>query len=612
MKRALLILLLAFDMHIAILGQDTVNVIHYNAISTQEGKTLNNKKMKINNLPAGNNFDTVLSRSFISTKTGTKKSLKEWIAAQQSSQVIATFKQGKLIIIDFEKIATRSLDLPLTVSIYNTQGDNQVSFKVDFALQSGRDASTPGQGSTAEVTRDDVLKEVSPQMKDTSVKWQFIDPGMFINASRTGGMSFPKKCIDSKQDASLGGEYLVVYDVKAGTYYALKKIVRKKKASKDNSCDKNYVEYYERKSSIFFTPPVGSQFKLELVNMNADDQLQISASYKDNFLEDEATFKSTFQAFNSKSNETGAGATTEKKNELHGSLNASGIANYLIALRNDLLYYTTHFYYSSFTAEQHEKNITAINNNIQEKLKTDLPGLLAAYLITMDKDDDLNVLMKTIRDTYNNLIGMTSMSFSAFRLKNMDYLELEFKNKQGNLVKEEEIRLSGGLKIDFSAGIGLTGLRDYSYFIKDTTVAYLRDTVGGGTSVDTSGKIIRRENDGKFDVRFGILMHVYPRLSSNYNVGLTVGISTNTNLDINLITGGSLLLGSTRRLVLTAGVIFGKVNRLSNSVQEGYHTTPAAGGITKPMFLESSTSVVPMIKQWNHSFYFGISWNLSH
>ena len=254
----------------------------------------------------------------------------------------------------------------------------------------------------------------------------------------------------------------------------------------------------------------------------------------------------------------------------------------------------------------------AIDQKIGEIFGTDLPGLLSAYLIKMDTDDELNTLIKKIRDTYNSVNSLRAQSFTAFKLKNMDYLELTFKDEAGNTRKEEEIRLSGGLKIDFSTGIALSGLKDFTYILKDTVVSYRADTAAGTLPRDTTGRIVRRENDGKSSVNFGIYMHVYPRLSSNYNVGLTVGISTNTNLDINFVTGGSLLLGSKRRLVLTCGVIWGKVDRLSNSVEEGYHENPGANGAPRPAFIPTGTSVVPVVKQWNHSWCFGISWNFTN
>ncbi|MBS0027671.1 hypothetical protein ACTJJ0_03315 [Chitinophaga sp. 22321] len=516
---------------------------------------------------------------------------------------------------------------PLTLVIFNTAKKSADSIKLIMpdgsvvpaapgeTTPAGHDAGVADKAATTLNKRENVLTDLKAlDINTLTAPKIFINDNMFLS-SGNWGFSEKEECVPNKKKRRLPGEYILLYDMKKGDYYTLKKKIRKwEEGDPGDAKDCPYVEYYKWKRSILFTPSIGSQFKVQLMNINAEDNWHISASYKDNFLEDEAAFRSTFQAFNTRANSTGAATGTgEKTNEvaLESKKEDKTAAN-LLALRNDLLYYSKRFYVNLATAEKHAENMKEIDQKIVQTFGTNLSSLLSAYLIEMDTDDPLNTLMKKIRDAYNNVNGLESQSFTAFKLKNMDYLELTFKDDAGNTKKEEEIRLSGGLKIDFSTGIALTGLKDFTYILKDTVVSYRTDTATGTLPRDTTGKIIRRENDGKSSVNFGIYMHVYPRLSSNYNVSLTVGISTNTNLDINFVTGGSLLFGSRRRLVLTGGVIWGKVERLSNSVEEGYHESPGANGALRPAFIPQGTSVVPVVKQWKHSWFFGVSWNFTN
>lgn len=558
-------------------------------------------------------YDTIVQRSKISNKDTTitfAAYLQLLNTAVQKAQ-----KDSSKITISLEFAEDEGkMKAPLTLVIYNTATKASNTIVLVMPTQNGDDTvNQQPPAATATLTkRENVLTDLKAlDIKDTSPRKIFINDNMFLS-SGNWGFSEKEECVPNKKKRKLPGEYILLYDMKKGDYYTLKKKLRKREAGDPGNVDDcAYVEYYKWKRSIFFTPPIGSQFKVQLMNVNAQDNWFVTASYKDNFLEDEEAFKTTFRAFNTRAGGAGDTTAASRDTTMQARKEDKTAAN-LLALRNDLLYYSKNFYVNLATADKHQENMKAIDQKIKEIFRTDLPGLLSAYLIKMDTDDELNTLMKKIRDTYNSINSLGSQSFTAFKLKNMDYLELTFKDEAGNTRKEEELRLSGGLKIDFSTGIALSGLKDFAYILKDTVVSYRTDTAAGTLPRDTTGRIVRRENDGKSSVNFGIYMHVYPRLSSNYNVGLTVGISTNTNLDINFVTGGSLLLGSKRRLVLTGGVIWGKVDRLSNSVEEGYHENPGANGAPRPAFIPTGTSVVPVVKQWNHSWCFGISWNFTN
>ncbi|RAJ80385.1 hypothetical protein CLV59_105494 [Chitinophaga dinghuensis] len=599
--------------------------VKYDTLINVNNKTINSTYFKIENIPP-DAYDGLIEKSTLASQGKTAIPLDSYLN-KLGSEVKKQFKDNHIVTVNWNTVKdSMKLLPPLTLSFYYAPQNKNIVVTLD-SLKNPEGAKPPQETGTHTPSstdpqisklpnREDVLEELEKlNVGDTTVRYKFIDQNMFTTAT-SWGFSAQQQCV-SKRDHKLPGEYMILYDMSdnGGDYYMLKKVRRKKKASDNCPSNTSYVEYYKQRKSIFFSPPVGSQFKVQLMNLNAQDNWNMTASYRDNFLEEEATFKSTFLAFSNKTNtpvaDTSKSATAEPQKELQSNKAVETAAN-ILALRNDLLYYAEKFYVNSATSDLHRRNILEINDRIQRTFNTNINGLLTQYLTNMDKDDDLNLAMKSIRDNYNKIISLRIQSFRAFRLKNRDYLDLQFKDKAGNIVKDEEIRLSGGMKIDFSTGISINGLKDFTYILKDTTVSYKTDTASTTLPRDTTGKIVRRENDGNTNVNFGIYMHVYPRLSSNYNIGITVGISTNTNLDINFATGGSLLLGSRRRLVLSGGCIWGKVNRLSNSVQEGYHETPAASGTMRPSFIPVGVSVVPVVKSWVRSWFLGVSWNFTN
>jgi hypothetical protein len=211
---------------------------------------------------------------------------------------------------------------------------------------------------------------------------------------------------------------------------------------------------------------------------------------------------------------------------------------------------------------------------------------------------------------WNRLNNFQAMIFTAFRIKDRDNVLLQFKDNKGTIRKEEELRVSNGFKVDFSTGIILTGLKDDEYVFKDTTVPYLRP--GATTPTDTTGKFIIKENSSSRKIGFSIMAHGYPRLSSNYNLGITTGISVNTDTEINLLAGLSLMLGSQRRIVFSGGFIWGKADRLSNTVQSNFSRKDGnPAGTAQPVFYTAADNVVPVVNDWYRSWFAGVSYNFS-
>lgn len=468
--------------------------------------------------------------------------------------------------------------------------------------------------------REKALEEIKPLIGNFSPMFRFISAWMF-SGDVSNNFRQARVCLTDKQDSKLPGEHIWQYDAASNNYDLLQKT--KKRYDKCDTCihcpvcdicrDTRYVEYYRKRNSQFFSPPVGSQFKVEVINYAGTEPLTVTYGYLDRFLEDEARFQRTLIAFNDNSDKTGApagkGPDTAKSGSLQGD---ETTGSYIIGLRNDLRYYTTHFTLNSFSYPRHLTNVAAIQKAVREVFGTDIQGLIDRYLLKMEKDDELNIVLKQIADYLKFIESRPQPGFAAVRLKNRDYINFQIRDSKGTILKEEELRLRSGLKIDLSTGLILTGLKGFEYILKDTTVSFVSDTAGTIQRRDTSGKFVTRENTGNKNLQFGILTHIYPRMSSNFNVGITAGITTNTNLDINFVLGGGIFLGSQRRFVLSGGWIWGKVDRLSNSVNENYRerVNPATGQ-AQPVFIPASITVVPVVKQWQSSWFCSASWNFT-
>lgn len=423
-----------------------------------------------------------------------------------------------------------------------------------------------------------------------------------------------KNCFTQKRKRKLPGEYLLLYDYRRGDYYPLKKKFGKKTDLLDkeeqNACDGEYVEYYKLKSSMFFSPPAGSQLKVELMNYNDTLPLNLDVTYRDNFLEAEQSFQTTLNAFQqggTKATTDTSGEDIEQQNFSEKQINS--LKSLLAKLNQELCHYNSNFLYNSLTSDLHQQNVEVIMQRIRDIFKVSDDDLVKGIRILFEDVADVQGDVRRFEFLFKRLNNFQSIVYTAFRVRNRDNIILQFKNDRGRVLKEEELRISNGLKVDFSTGVFLTGLKDEAFKFKDTTLTY----IARGDSIlrDTSGSFIRREYSSRRKIGFGILAHVYPRLSSNYNLGISTGFSVNTETEINLLAGLSLMLGSERRMVISGGFIWGKANRLSRTVYEGLNRKDATIATSAPVFYTASDNVVPVVNDWQRSWFLGVSYNFS-
>lgn len=197
-------------------------------------------------------------------------------------------------------------------------------------------------------------------------------------------------------------------------------------------------------------------------------------------------------------------------------------------------------------------------------------------------------------------VKLYGIDFAIFTLpidvqgKNIDGIEFRLKrfNKETN---EEDtsfaphpynVWITGGLKIDVSAGVFFTSLFDDAFEKKDDPLI-------------SDNKIIVKKNLGDYDFAFGSSINVHSRWNSWLNLGGNLGVAFTTNQKFQMLSGINFILGRQERIIVSAGLAMGKVDRLVNSYQEGGSYNLGAEG------------TIPMISQFKFGHFFGVTYNLS-
>lgn len=128
-----------------------------------------------------------------------------------------------------------------------------------------------------------------------------------------------------------------------------------------------------------------------------------------------------------------------------------------------------------------------------------------------------------------------------------------------------DVNLFGGFKADFSSGLIFTGLHDAAYVLRTEMPANTNLSGGGASALPDTAAVNRIESQktGTFDVGLGVMGHFYWRTAWFMTPAISLGAMTTSNSDIRYFGGVSLMFGQEQRLVLSAGIAAGAVNRLA-------------------------------------------------
>lgn len=173
----------------------------------------------------------------------------------------------------------------------------------------------------------------------------------------------------------------------------------------------------------------------------------------------------------------------------------------------------------------------------------------------------------------------------------LEIVPIDEKAKPVNQIKNYDYKvwIKGGWKIDFSAGIFLSSLRDRSFLtIKQES------TENEG---DNLYKIIK-EDQGKYEFGIGSTVNFNFRNASFTSFGGSVGGYVTSDQKFRLIAGPTLILGKMERIIFSFGVVMGEITALSNKVN------------LNDTFDLGSDGTVPTVQKFDFGRYFSFTYNL--
>ena len=268
---------------------------------------------------------------------------------------------------------------------------------------------------------------------------------------------------------------------------------------------------------------------------------------------------------------------------------------------NSLNAFHTRMQIETGAVDEKKSNLSEICKNLNISMKSVDTDILKLF-----KDDRLNLKKKFI-EAYKKVYNYNPPLYNWLQIKNNDLVKLNFEhfsNHKKKSVHELELFTSGGLKIDFSTGFVVHWLTDENFLLKDSV--HFRDNEANIyserpndtiTVTEVHQNVITNDPLGNFNYAFAVMSHLYFRTGTRVNIGLTTGFTTNLQSDFRFLVGGSLLLGSEKRWVISGGVIGGERTVLSDDFKVGD-------------IYSADNNTPPTKEKMDYNYFIGISYNL--
>jgi len=192
-------------------------------------------------------------------------------------------------------------------------------------------------------------------------------------------------------------------------------------------------------------------------------------------------------------------------------------------------------------------------------------------------------------------VDTTYITPAPTNMKNFDLIKIELEkiDKLNNQTEkyEYDIFIRGGLKVDFSAGIFTSFLKNDEYNLVDSL---------GEDGATTNKKMIRRKDNGGDNIGFGGMVNIGIRSGASWvSPGISFGLLLDVKPSLQFLSALTLGLGKTERLLLHGGVALGFVKRVDGLP------------LDKNMQAAEIGSIVPTVDKFLARPFFGISYNLS-
>lgn len=212
-------------------------------------------------------------------------------------------------------------------------------------------------------------------------------------------------------------------------------------------------------------------------------------------------------------------------------------------------------------------------------------------------EKELGTLMNLKFYYYSEQIAVDGENIDVFNLVISRMLRNDENAKPKNF--PYDIWITGGFKIDVSAGFFISGLNNHEY-IFPTGEFQTEEGAGMEDSDENQGNAIVRSNTGRWEYGFGTMLNISHRLGTWTRPTLSVGAMLTNDTKFQFLLGGGAILGKKERVIFHAGWALGKVTRLENGL--------VADGETQ--FEIDQESMIPTEEEFNSSFFFGITYNL--
>ncbi|WP_452226430.1 hypothetical protein [Lacinutrix cladophorae] len=235
--------------------------------------------------------------------------------------------------------------------------------------------------------------------------------------------------------------------------------------------------------------------------------------------------------------------------------------------------------------DETSKNLRLYENIVMSSEKPNLNDveILKFYKLEHQRiSDDLDKLYEASTDVYLPPLDIFG--------DNIDYVKIILEIYEGNETEskkyEYKIWLTGGLKIDVSAGAFITSIFDEEFLTND--------------GVDGK-KSIRRSDAGEYDFGFGPMVNISFRSASWFRPTINFGTLLTSEQKFQIMAGGGLIMGKNDRFILSAGIVMGRVDVLS----EGF----LADGTTE--YDLGTSAEVPTNEKFQFGHFIGVTYNLS-
>ncbi len=190
---------------------------------------------------------------------------------------------------------------------------------------------------------------------------------------------------------------------------------------------------------------------------------------------------------------------------------------------------------------------------------------------TRAKKDEMVVKL----DIYENSRYMRGAGFTGFM--NTDRLDTLKKVR----TKSVEVSVAGDVKVAYSLGMAFP-----TFF-------------SSGGDYSNRDSVIAKSDGGNYIPNVSTMLTFYPYNGRNASLGGTFGASVPLDDDksLNYLVGLSGILGNSNKIIISAGITIGKVNKLRTGYQVGDR-------------LENSYADVPVDRKYNVGAFFGVSFGL--